>query len=146
MTYLAGELTSNIRQLESGLFGVVTKASLLGLDIDIPLAKSIIEKIAEQHKIITPDYVKKEVCKYYGISPEDIESKSRKQTIVRPRQMAMYLSRKYTDQPLAAIGKNFNRYHATVLHSINEIEKGIRNDTALRGQIDYFRNKFASPA
>ncbi|MBW1650534.1 MAG: chromosomal replication initiator protein DnaA [Deltaproteobacteria bacterium] len=146
MTYLAGELTGNIRQLESGLLGVITKASLLGLNIDIPLAKSVIENLIGQQKIITLDYIKKEVCKHYGIHPEDIASKSRKQTIVRPRQMAMYLARKYTDQPLAAIGKNFNRYHATVLHSINAIEKGIRHDTSLRGQINYFRNKLASPS
>jgi chromosomal replication initiator protein len=146
MTYLAGEHTGNIRELESGLLGVITKASLLGLDIDVPLAKGVIENIVGQYKIITLDYIKKEVCKHYGILPEDIESKSRKKTMVRPRQVAMYLARKYTDQPLAAILKSFNRYHATVLHSINEIEKGTRNDASIRGQINYFRNKLASPS
>ncbi|MBW1616169.1 MAG: chromosomal replication initiator protein DnaA [Deltaproteobacteria bacterium] len=144
--YLAGELTGNVRQLESGLLGVITKASLLGLNIDIPLAKEVIDNIVGQYKVITLDYIKKEVCKHYGILPEDITSKSRKQPIVRPRQVAMYLARKYTDQPLAAIGNSFNRYHATVLHAINEIEKGIRHDPTIRGQIDYFRNKLASPS
>jgi len=49
----------------------------------------------------------------------------------------MYLSRRYTDSPLQAIGKCFNRYHATALHSIGAVEKGIRDNRSLQKQIEH---------
>jgi chromosomal replication initiator protein len=58
--------------------------------------------------------------------------------------MAIFLSRRYTDAPLQAIGKAFNRYHATALHSINAIEKGVHKSAALRKQVDYLTQKLDS--
>jgi chromosomal replication initiator protein len=55
--------------------------------------------------------------------------------------MAIFLSRRYTDAPLQAIGKAFNRYHATALHSINAIENGARKSASLRKQVEYFSDK-----
>jgi chromosomal replication initiator protein len=71
-------------------------------------------------------------------------SRSRKQNLVRPRQMAIYLARRFTDAPLQAIGKTFNRYHATALHSIHCIEKGLKSDSAIRQQVEFFRQKLES--
>ncbi len=142
--YLAGELTDDIRQLESGLIGVIAKSSLLGVPIDFQLAESILENIAVQKKTITIDVIKKLVSKKFGVSIPDLVSKSRKQSIVKPRQIAMYLSRKYTDQPLQAIGKNFNRYHATAMHAVNTIERGIKQEVITRNHIDYLSKKIES--
>jgi chromosomal replication initiator protein len=63
---------------------------------------------------------------------------------VRPRQIGIYLSRHYTDAPLQSIGKSFNRYHATVLHSINCIERGIKQDSSVKKQVGFFRKKLES--
>lgn len=142
--YLASELVDDVRQLESGLNGVAAKSSLLGIPIDLPLAESVVKHIASQRQKITLDVIKKLVCKYYHVSVEDLISRSRKQNLVRPRQMAIYLARRFTDSPLQAIGKNFNRYHATALHSIHSIEKGIKADHSLRQQVEFFRQKLES--
>lgn len=142
--YLAGELTDDIRQLESGLIGVIAKSSLLGAPIDYDLAESIIENIAVQKKTITIDVIKKLVAKKFGITTAEMVSKSRKQSIVKPRQIAMYLSRKYTDQPLQTIGKNFNRYHATAMHAVNTIERDIRQEVITRNHINYLSKKLES--
>ena len=142
--YLASELTEDIRQLESGLIGVTAKASLLGAPIDLALAESVVRNIVRQRSNITIEAIKKLVCKYYGISVNDIVSRSRRQSLVRPRKIAMYLSRSYTDSPLQAIGRSFNRYHATALHAINSIERGIKEDRAIRKQVDFFRKKLES--
>ena len=142
--YLASELTECVRQLESGLIGVTAKASLLSAPIDLALAESVVKNIVRQRSNITIDAIKKLVCKYYGISVNDIVSRSRKQSLVRPRQIAMYLSRMYTDSPLQAIGRSFNRYHATALHAINSIEQGIRENGAIKKQVDFFRQKLQS--
>ncbi len=142
--YLAGELTDDVRQLESGLNGVAAKSSLLGLTADIKLAESVVKNIVRQRKRITIDVIKKLVCKYYNVSQEEIMSRSRKQNFVRPRQMAIYLARRYTDAPLQTIGKSFNRYHATALHSINCIERGLKQDSSIQKQVGFFRKKLES--
>ncbi len=139
--YLASELSEDIRQLESGLMQVAAKSSLLGAAIDLKLAESVVRNIVRQQKTITIDVVKKMVCRHYGVSPKDLVSRSRKQSIVRPRQVAIFLSRRYTDAPLQTIGRSFNRYHATALHSINTIEKGLRESGALRKQVSYISAK-----
>ncbi len=142
--YLANELTEDVRQLESGMACVVAKSSLLGVPIDLELAAGVVKHLARQRKQITIDVIKKLVCKYYNVTTTDLLSRSRKQKLVRPRQMAMYLSRRYTDSPLQTIGKSFNRYHATALHSINCIQKGIKDNTAVQQQVEFFRRKLDS--
>jgi len=139
--YLASELTDDVRQLESGLVGVSAKSSLLGIPIDLDLAASVVQHITRQRKKITIEAIKKLICKHFNITVVDIVSRSRKQAVVRPRQIAMYLSRRYTDAPLQAIGKSFNRYHATALHAIGSIEKGIRRNEAVKKQVEYLQKK-----
>jgi chromosomal replication initiator protein len=139
--YLAGELTEDIRQLESGIMQVAAKSSLLGMPIDRQLAEGVVRNIIIARKDITVDVIKKIVCRHYNVTLKDLISRSRKQSIVRPRQMAIFLSRRYTDAPLQAIGKAFNRYHATALHSINAIENGARKSASLRKQVEYLSEK-----
>ena len=138
---LAGELNEDVRQLESGLNGVAAKASLMGVPIDVGLAESVIKNIVRQRKSITIKFIKKMVCKYYNVNLNDLMSRSRKQSLVRPRQMAIYLARHYTDNPLEAIGKAFNRYHATALHAIKCIERGIKEKGSVKRQVEFFRQK-----
>lgn len=142
--YLAGELTEDIRQLESGLNGIAAKSSLLGAPIDLSLAEGVVKNMVRQRAKITIDVIKNLVCKYYNCSPKEIVSPSRKQSLVRPRQMAIYLSRHYTDAPLQSIGKAFNRLHATALHSIHCIERGLKQNSSIQKQVDFFHQKLES--
>ena len=141
LDYLASELTDDVRQLESGLIGVTAKSSLLGIPIDVTLAESVVKNIACRRENITVDVIKKLVCKHYRISVSDMVSSSRKQSIVRPRQIAIYLSRRYTDSPLQAIGRSFNRYHATALHSIGAVERGLKENGPLKKQVEFLCKK-----
>jgi chromosomal replication initiator protein len=144
MEYLAGELEDNIRQLESGLIGVTAKHSLLGTPIDLELAESVVKTIACRRRQITVEGIKALVCREFGVSLDEMISKSRKQGLVRGRQMAIYLSRKYTDQSIQAIGRSFNRYHATAIHAINAVEKGVREKTAVARQLEVLVRKIES--
>ena len=144
LEYLASELTQDVRQLKSGLMSVAAKASLLGRPIDLELAGSVVKNMVQQAQEITIGGIKKLVCKYYKLTTKELVSRSRKQSIVRPRQVAMYLSRRYTDQPLQAIGKSFNRYHATALHAISIVEKGLNQGGPIQGQVEYLTKKLES--
>ena len=139
--YLAGELIEDVRQLESGLKGVAAKSSLMGVPIDLNLAESVIKNIVRQRLSITIKGIKELVCKYYDVNMKDLMSRSRKQNLVRPRQMAIYLSRRYTDSPLQTIGKAFNRYHATALYAINCIERGVEDNSSIKRQVEFLSQK-----
>ena len=139
--YLATELTDDVRQLKSGFIGVAAKASLLGKDADLVLARSVVENIVVSRSSITLDSIKKLVCKYYNVTIDDLTSRSRRQAIVRPRQIAMYLSRQYTDHSLQAIGKSFNRYHATTLHALKAVKKGIKENGPVQKHVEFLSKK-----
>jgi chromosomal replication initiator protein len=81
------------------------------------------------------------VCKHYSISRKDMVSSSRKQSFVRPRQIAIYLSRKYTDTSLQEIVRSFNRYHATALHSISAVERGLKENGPMQKQVEFLCQK-----
>lgn len=139
--YIAQELCDDVRQLESGLFGVVAKGQLMGRNLDIELAKSVLNNITKNRKRINIELIKKLVCNEFSISEQDIMSKSRKRRIVKPRQVAMFLARKYTDQPIKTIGSSFKKYHATAIYSVNTIEKELRQKGVLCEQINYISKK-----
>ncbi|WP_319408696.1 chromosomal replication initiator protein DnaA [uncultured Desulfosarcina sp.] len=141
LQYLASELTEDVRQLKSGFIGVAAKASLLGSDVDLDLARSIVKNIVTSREGITLDSIKRLVCKYYNVSIADIISPSRRQSIVRPRQVAMYLSRQYTDHSLQTIGKSFNRYHATTLHALKAVEKGVKEKGPFQKHVEFLSER-----
>lgn len=136
LEYLAAELHEDIRQLESGLVGITAKASLLGMAIDMKLAEGVVRTIVRARKTVTIEAIKRLVCRQYRVATQDLTSRSRKKCHVRPRQVAIFLARRYTDAPLEAIGRSFNRYHATAMHSIRCIERDMHSDAQLRRQVE----------
>jgi len=141
LQYLAEELTDDVRQLKSGLIGVAAKVSLLGVDADLKLARSVVKNIVASRAEITLDSIKRLVCKYYEVTLADLTSRSRRQAIVRPRQVAMYLSRRYTDHSLQTIGRSFNRYHATTLHALKTVEKGVRENGPFQKHVAFLSQR-----
>jgi chromosomal replication initiator protein len=139
--YIAQELNSNVRQLESGLHSIAIKGQLMGDNIDIDLARSVVGNIVDINNRISIDAIKKLVCREFAISEKEIISPSRQKKFSKARQIAIFLSRKYTDQSLKLIGNNFNRYHATVIYAINAVEKELKQKGELFGQINYLSKK-----
>lgn len=139
--YLASELTDDVRQLKSGLIGVSAEASLLGAEVNLDLARKVVKNIVASREGITLDSIKRLVCKYYNVTLTDLVSRSRRQAIVRPRQVAMYLSREYTDHSLQTIGKSFNRYHATTLHALKTVEKGIKENGPIQKHVAFLSER-----
>lgn len=138
---LAQELTGDVRQIESGIIGIVAKSSLLNLSIDLSLAKTVIENICKKQRQITVKEIQKLVCTYYKTSLEDLVSRSRKRSIARPRQIAMYLSRKHTNLSLQAIGKAFNRYHATTLHAVETVKRLVNQKGTDYSQVQFLSKR-----
>ncbi|MFW6011815.1 MAG: helix-turn-helix domain-containing protein, partial [Desulfosalsimonas sp.] len=139
--YMAGELVDNVRQLENGLIGVASRSCLMGDPIDLNLAQQVVKNIVSRKKTITVDSITRLVGREFGVPVKDMVSKSRKKSVVRSRQVAIFLARRHTGEPLQSIGRKFNRMHATVIHSINSVEKELKLKGELHRQVEIIEKK-----
>lgn len=137
VTFIATNVTSNVRELEGCLIKLLATASLQGKEIDLALAKSVLKDIIRDRTVnITLEMIEKATCEYYHISPNDIKGKSRKQEIALARQVAMYLGKQLTNSSFKTIGLHFGgRDHSTVIHAVTTVEKEQETSPELRRDI-----------
>jgi chromosomal replication initiator protein len=137
LNYIAGQIDTNIRELEGALNQVQAFANLSGEPITPHLASQALKGIRQQQKTtISIAEIQKQVASFYNITQGDILGKKRVKQIVVPRQIAMYLSRELTDYSLPKIGNEFGgKDHTTVLHAIDKIEAALKKDTDLQKDI-----------
>ena len=132
--YIAANVTDSVRELEGILNSIIAHATILNREPDIILAERIIEKaIRRAPREVTLDAIIKSVCNTCNVTQEDINSNSRKRTIVQARQIAMYLAQKHIkDITLTRIGEYIGgKDHTTVLHSCKLIGGQIEYDKKL---------------
>lgn len=138
--YIANNCQSDVRQLEGAVTRLFAYATMMsGSDITLDLAidalkdylnKSIGTKNSVQR-------IQRVVADYYQISVEDIKSKKRHASIAYPRQIAMYLTRKLTDESFPKIGIEFGgRDHSTVIHSVDKIAEEINQNKQLKNLVE----------
>ena len=126
LTYVAENITSNVRQIEGTVNKILAFRDLLGSNVD---AKAVTRAVRDMFKDTTDilpsaDVIIEEVCKFYNIEEEALRGQSRTKETSQARQIAMFLIRSMTKLSLKDIGKEFqNRDHTTVIHSIERIEK-----------------------
>lgn len=147
LSNIATKVDSNIRELEGTLNKIVAKASLTHSPITFELAeKAITDVIANRERIISSDYIKETVAKYFNIDVGDIDSSKRSNEIAYPRQIAMYLCRELAKMQYKNIGNAFGkRDHSTVMHACNKIEQEIKNDKKTLMLVDSVKNIIFKP-
>ena len=132
---IATKIDSNIRELEGVFNKIVARASLTHSPITIELAENIINEFKyESQKVISCDFIKETVSKYFSIDKDDLAGSKRSNDIAFPRQIAMYLCREIANMSFPQIGVEFgNRDHSTIMHGYNKIAKEIKekNNTKL---------------
>jgi chromosomal replication initiator protein len=126
--FVASNVDDSVRSLEGSLIRIGAFASLNNVPITISLAKEIMGHIIkEKKKDITVDTILKEVSSYFSVKISDIKSEKRVRSIMVPRQIAIYLSRKLTDASLVGIGEKFGgKDHATIIHSVKRVEEEMK--------------------
>jgi len=142
LDYLADRINGNIRQLEGTIISIIAQSSLMHRLIDVDLARESLRNVVrEEERIITIELIQEVVGRYYRVEIEKMKSKSKRKDIYSPRQVAMYLCRKLTSESLEAIGKAFNKKHATVIYSIANMERKVRDDARIARQIEFLTEK-----
>ena len=140
LNFIASNIKSHVRAMEGALGKVNIYSnrdpSMMMTDETLSyILKDFIEK-EKTRKKLTVEEVQNCVCKKYGVSITQILSPERTQSIVTPRQLAMYISRKFTTRSLPEISKTFNKSHATIIHGVKNISKRLDVEPELRKTLE----------
>ena len=147
--FIASHVMSNVRDLEGALLKLKAFVDFSKIDHSF-ITKDVVEGalgelIKPQKRFVEINEVQKTVSRYYGITVSDLISNSRKQHLVRARQMAIYLSHSLTSLSLAKIGQNFgNRDHSTVLYSCEKLKGLIKTNDEIRGDVENIKMKITN--
>jgi chromosomal replication initiator protein len=135
LTFIAGRVSTNIRELEGALTRVVAFSSLTGLPLTVELAEQVLRDLfpgGDGAPEVTIARIQEAVSDRFGLSVPELVSPKRSQAVAYPRQVAMYLSRELTDSSLPKIGKEFGgRDHTTVIHATSKITRLISEDRSV---------------
>jgi chromosomal replication initiator protein len=131
LPFIATRVSTNVRALEGALTRVVAHGSIAGRRITVDLAEEVLRDLfpASEDGGVRIEVVQGEVCRYYGVTRDELLGDKRTRRIVGPRQVAMYLSRELTDASLPAIGRAFGgRDHTTVMYAVQKIADQMRDE------------------
>lgn len=142
--YLAQHIRGDVRQIESAIVAIRAKARLNGGHVDMDMIREVVTGVVGSNKALTIEMISDLIARQFKVSVSDMKSRSRKKTLAFPRQIAMYLCRKYTDDSLADIGRAFNRDHSTVMHSIKKVTSLSARDTSVSAQVELLSGKVKS--
>ena len=133
LTAIAMRVQTNIRELEGALTRSIAFATLNGEPLTVELVRDVLSsQYPEDSRPVTVESVQRVVAEYFSLTIEDLCSERRTQTVVFPRQVAMYLSRELTDMSLPHIGQLFGgRDHKTVHWGHDKIAKRMKEDRSL---------------
>ena len=142
LSNIANKIDSNIRELEGVFNKIVARASLTHSPITIELSEKIINEFKyESEKVISCDFIKETVAKYFSISKDDLSGNKRSNDIAFPRQIAMYLCREVANMSYPQIGVDFGgRDHSTVMHACKKIEKEVKEKNNTKLIVDSVKN------
>lgn len=144
LAFIAKNFQKNVRELEGALNRVLAYCELGNQKATLSLTKRTLESALEkpQQKIVDSQSIIKTIGLYYTLPIDDLCGKSRKQEIVRPRQIAMYLLRKENNVSFPTIGDYFGgRDHTTAMHACDKIEKLLEHDEELLREINFIKER-----
>ena len=141
--FLATEITSSIREMVGALNRVLAFSKINTKSPNIYECKRILKDfINDNKKSINVESIQNIVAVYFNLNIQEMLSPRRSRSLARPRQIAMYLAKKYTTNSLPDIGRKFsNRDHTTVIHAVKKIEELIKNDNEIKQSITEIKKR-----
>lgn len=132
-SFLGNFISSNIRELEGALNHLMAYCAVHQVELSVDVCRKIIqERLPVRSSHLGIEAIQQAVADHFGIAPELLIGKTRKQEIALARQVAMFLAKRLTQNPLKVIGLHFgNRDHTTVIHAVQTIEKKCIEDMNL---------------
>lgn len=147
LEFIADNIKSHVRAMEGALGKVAVFIGATNQILNIDQLKHLLKDLIEKEqtlKKLTIEEIQNEVAQKYGISVAQILSTEKTQSLVTPRQMAMYVARKITPKSLQEIATAFNKKHATIIHGVKTIEKRLDVEPDLKNTLEEILSKFGS--
>lgn len=143
ITTIATLVQRNVRELEGALTRVSGETrNAAKIDFEEGMVKKILSQVLGANKKISAKQIIKIVAEFFDLEEREVLQKSRRQEIVRPRQIAMFFMREELQFSYPAIGSRFGgRDHTTVIHACEKIEREVENSNAVREEISLIRDK-----
>ena len=140
INFISSESKTNIRELIGALNRIIAFSRVHKRALMINDCKNILKDVFNQVKLITIDKIQNTVSSFYNIQLNEMLSQRRSRPLARPRQVAMYLSKKLTTRSLPEIGRRFaNRDHTTVIHAVKTIDRLSEKDEEMRKNIEQIK-------
>lgn len=140
--FVASSVKSSVREIEGSLKRLGALSSMLGKPITLEFAKEELKDIIGGGNALGIEDVQKAICSFFNVRLTDLKGKRRHRSISRPRQIAMYLCRKYlTNATFPEIGARFNKDHSTVISAVQQVDKLSRTDPSVREAIEAVRRQ-----
>jgi chromosomal replication initiator protein len=142
--FVAQTANGSVRDLEGVLNSLMAYSIVYNSNIDMHLAERVIKRAVkvDNHPLTIDDILEK-VCQHFGVTQQEVVSKSRKRDYVQVRQVSMYLAQKYTKMPASRIGQLIGgRDHSTVIHSCSAIEQRLKLDKAFVEEMNSIEHSF----
>jgi len=146
ITFIAQNITKNIRRLEGAMIKVASYSALSNKPLDLATTERLLhDMLVEQaQSILTIETIQKRVADHFQIRHSDMTSKRRPNNIAIPRQAAMYLARTLTKHSLQEIGDAFGgRDHGTVIHACKAVENMMEQDASMRGSVEFLKTQLS---
>ena len=140
MEFLAERVSRNVRRMEGALTRIAGYANLIDRKLDLDAVERLLSDLLHEEAAskVSVDQIQKKVSDYYKIRFSELIGRRRTSTIVFPRQVAMYISRTLTSDPLKSIGDAFGgRDHGTVIHACKQVENMMEQDGSVKRGVDY---------
>jgi chromosomal replication initiator protein len=135
--FLAGQVASNVRELEGLLTRLGAKASFVRRELSVDFAREVLQSEPRAAQpTFTCEEVMKAVCEHFSLRPQDLRSKRRTRNVALPRQLAMYLCRKLVGASYPQLGELFGRDHSTVMHAVDVTERRIKEDPSFQATVE----------
>jgi chromosomal replication initiator protein len=141
--FISTEITASIRELVGAINRVVSFSRIYNKVPNLSEIKVVLKDLLNMgENKVTIDWIQSTVCKFFKISKNEMLSSRRSRYLVRPRQIAIYLTKILTSKSLPEIGREFsNRDHTTIIHSVKTIEKLKEKDPEMTDNINNLKNQ-----
>lgn len=139
LTFIATNITANVRRLKGALFRLVAYASMMHCTIDMKKAEEILHKLIEEDRVarvVSMENIIQEVARHFELHVSELLGDRRLRNIAEPRMIAMYLARKLTNHSFPEIGAAFGKNHATIMNAMKKVPELCNANEDMRRSVE----------
>jgi chromosomal replication initiator protein len=147
LTYVANIFQHNVRELEGALNRIIAVHNLSKTQPSLGSVKDLLSTVVQAAQVkrehaVTPKQIIGAVCQYYDVKVTDVMGQSRRQELVRPRQLIMYLMREEISASFPTIGEELGgRDHSTAMHAVEKVTKQYKEDQKMQQDVKLIRQR-----